>query len=492
MRTNVTEQTWIYVPEQSGEGDDEGHEWAGRIWPEGDQMLRWQFEVIRLARGAAVYDQGVFQNAAPVSALIDHQRPATLLRPIVFKVDPGKAGSTHPFLRTKLSGSFQALLTGKAVADEKEPLFVGMGVESQTFAAWYGGRSFKEEVDENYRPTSIELAQLDEQKVTIPGLGEAVAVRSPSVQRGHASSEVRTRTVLRITFDEPKSLSDALELCVGIELVFGFLAGYRPKPPVFHLWWKGEDTDVVTPRDAQLEIGGIQYRSGNMPHPFERLHMNRRDSAGLSKILQTFADNRKDLPTRIAAIQTGRWFGGTVNGRFAAVMPMLEEYLKAHFQDDEEASYIALEQAFFAHVDASDNPDIREFSRKHIEVKKRKSPSLPTLISRAIDRLNTGGFAFDSDLARRIAKRRATMFHSSPTMVDADIQAFHEEAKAATAILLLLTLADLGVELGPLSTHYHGLIDFSQFMKRREPVNWDEALSETVDISSLSDVPTDS
>lgn len=484
----MTEQTWIYVPEKVDEADRGSTEWTGRIWPEGDQMLRWQFEVIRLARDVGVYDQGVFQDAAPVSALIDHQRPATLVRPIVFKVDPGKIGRAHPFLRTKLSGSFQALLSGMAVADENSPQFVGIGIDSQTFAAWYGGLSFKEEVDKDYRPTSIELVEPDEQKVKVPGLGEAVAVSSPSIQRGHASSEVRTKTVLRITFDAAKSLSETLELCVGIELIFGFLAGFRPKPPVFHLWWESEEAGIATPRDAELEIGGIQYKSAPMPHPYSRLHMNGRDSAGFSKILHAFVQNRDNFPSRIAAIQTGRWFGGTVNDRFAAVMPVLEEYLKENFQNDEENSYIALEQAFFAHVDASNDPDIREFSRKHIEVRKRKSPSLPTLIGRAIDRLNSAGFNFDTDLAKRITKRRATMFHSSPTMADEDVREFYEETKATTAILLLLTLADFGVNLAPLSTHYHGLVDFSQFLKPYEPRDWESELSEAIDISTAADL----
>lgn len=483
----MTDQNWIYVPEQESDEANDSFDWTGRIWSEGDQMIRWQFEVIRLTRPRTLYDQGVFQNALPVTVLIDHQRPATLIRPIAFQVDPGKAGSKHPYLRTRLIGSFQALLTGRAVADENEPMFVGMGVESETFAAWYGGRSFEEAVDENYRPTSIELREAEETLVHVAGLGEVKAVRSPFVQRGHASSEVRTRTVLRITFEEVRSLSEALDLCLGIELLFGFLTGFRPRPPVFHLWWAAKADDDASPRDAELELGGVHFRTAETPHHLERIHMNGRGVVGLQEVLQVLADKPVDLPTRIAAVQTGRWFGGTLNGRFAAVMPVLEEYLKANFKSEEEASYLASEEAFFAYVDASDDPSIKEFSRKHIEVKKKKAPALATLIGRALAVLNQDGFAFEEGLAKRIAQRRATMFHSSPMMDEADVKKFYEESTATTAMLMLLTLRDLGVDLRPLSQHFHALGDYAQFMTRPEPIDWKESSSDLTIQATTSD-----
>lgn len=466
----MSEQTWIYVPEDGGEGDEaaERADWTGRIWSEGDQTVRWQFEVIRLTEAQTIYDQGVFKDALPVSVLVDHQRPATLVRPIAFLVDPGKAGTKHPFLRTRLTGSFQALLTGRAVADENEPLFVGMGVESETFAAWYGGRSFDDTVDDDYRTTSIEFRKPDEEKVVVSGLGEVTAVRSPFVQRGHASSEIRTRTVLRIAFDEAKSLNDALDLCLGIELLFGFLTGFRPKFPIFHLWWSAKDEDEGVPHDAELEIGGVSFRPDKLPHFLGRMHMKGRDAAGLKEVVEAYAADQFDFATRIAAIQTGRWFGGTLNEKFATVMPVLEELLKARFRSGEETSYLASEEAFFAYVAAAGDPLISEFSRKHLEVKRRKSPGLPTLLERAIEVLNDAGFFFGADLPKRINKRRGTMFHSSPLMDAGDVKAFYEEATAATAILTLLTLRDLGVDLAPLSSHYPGMRDFSQFMKRRD------------------------
>ena len=85
----MTKGTWIYVPER----DDGGEPWTGRIWSEGEQSQRWNFETIRHANLKKIYGCGVFEGAKPVSVLLDHQRPATLIRPLVLQVDPGKVGA---------------------------------------------------------------------------------------------------------------------------------------------------------------------------------------------------------------------------------------------------------------------------------------------------------------------------------------------------------------------------------------------------------------
>lgn len=262
----MDEKTWIYVPE-NGIGDGvERADWTGRIWSEGAQTIRWKFEVIRLTEPRTMYDQGVFQEALPVAVLVDHQRPATLFRPITLRVDPGKGGEKYPYLRTRLTGSFHALLKGVAVKNESQPLFVGMGVESDAFSAWYGGKAFNDNVDERYRTTSIDLLKPEEEIISVKALGEVKVVQSASVQRGHAESMVRSKTILRITFDQPKTLSEALEFCSGIELLFGFLTGFRPKFPVFHLWWSDDEGDKRTLRDSELELGGVSSQHEKLSH----------------------------------------------------------------------------------------------------------------------------------------------------------------------------------------------------------------------------------
>ena len=56
------------VPER----DDGGEPWTGRIWSEGEQSQRWNFETIRHANLKKIYGCGVFEGAKPVSVLLDH------------------------------------------------------------------------------------------------------------------------------------------------------------------------------------------------------------------------------------------------------------------------------------------------------------------------------------------------------------------------------------------------------------------------------------
>jgi hypothetical protein len=458
----MTEGTWIYIPERP-EG---GEPWTGRIWSEGKRSRRWNFEIIRHAELKDIYACGVFDSAKPVSVLLDHQRPATLIRPLVLQVDPGKVGTTHPFPRTRLEGSFQALLSGLAIEDEQVPQFAGLGFESEAFAAWYGGRPFSATTGDGFRTKSIEVADPEKEIVNIEGLGQVEATRLAHVRADHSTSEVRTRSILRITFDRLRSLPEAMDLCLGLELVFGFLVGFRPKWPTFHLWLqaRGDNENVSTMRNAELELGGVYFRDAPAPHPMERVHRCQQGGTDLRQVLEAYAAAPIDIVTRIHAVQVGRWFGASLNDKFAAVMPVFEQYVQATFKSEEEVSFLALERTFFAYVDAATDSALIEFSKKHLQVRDRKSPSLPTLIGRAIDSVNSEGFRFDPGLAKRISDRRATMFHSAPLMTEADVHSFYEETQAVTALLLLRTLDELGVKIAPLSKDHHAITEFSNFM----------------------------
>ena len=458
----MTKGTWIYVPER----DDGGEPWTGRIWSEGEQSQRWNFETIRHANLKKIYGCGVFEGAKPVSVLLDHQRPATLIRPLVLQVDPGKVGAPYPFPRTRLEGTFQALLTGLAIGDEQAPQFAGVGFESKAFAAWYGGRSFSVNTGEDNQTKSIEVAKPDEEIIVIGNLGEVKATRLAHVKGNDSMSEVSTRYIFRITFDRLLSLSEAMDLCLGLELVFGFLVGFRPRPPTFHLWLPagGNDESVSETRGAELELGGVYFRDVPIPHQMERVHRCGQDGTGLRQVLEAYMAAPIDIVTRIYAVQVSRWFGASLNDKFATVMPVFEDYVTHAFKSEQEESLLATEKAFFAYVDAAPDSALIEFSKKHLQVKDRKSPSLPTLIGRAIASVISEGFHFDPGLAKRISARRATMFHSAPLMTEADVRSFYEETQAVTALLMLRTLAELRVKIAPLSTAHHALSEFSCFL----------------------------
>ncbi|TIR25963.1 MAG: hypothetical protein E5X34_07290 [Mesorhizobium sp.] len=464
MEAGLTKAIWIYVPEEEG-----SESWTGRLWYEDDQFRRWKFETIRHADLNNVYDNGKFQNAKPTVILLDHQRPATLIRPLVLRVDPGKYGVTDPFVRTRLEGTFHSLLTGLAIEDEHEARFEGVSFESQAFGAWYGGRHFVPTMGESHRTMSIEVTAPESETTVVEGLGTVVATNVAEVRSDHSTSEIRSNSLLKITFDNLRSLSDVMDLCLGLELTFGFLAGFRPKLPIFHLRPQappGFDSKSPVPI-GELELGGVHFKDVPTPHPFERINRCGNDGTSLSGVLRNFTAAPVDIVTRIYAVQQSRWFSSSLNDRFAAVMPVFEQYVQATFKDAEEESYLASEKAFFAYVDAAENDEIKEFSKKHLKLVNKKAPSLPSLIERSIEALNLLGFRFDPKLAKRISERRATMFHSAPLMSEADVQSFYEETQTVTALLMLRTLGDLGVDVAGLANNYHALPEFTRFMKER-------------------------
>jgi hypothetical protein len=456
----MKDSNWIHVPEEGGDAKA----WSGRIWSHGDRMRRWQFEVIRSAPVGGLSKQGVFENARPVTVLLDFQTPGTLIRPTVSRVDPGKVGRRHPFLRTRLEGSFQALLSGRAVEDEQAPLFSGMGFSSLAFRSWHGSQRLSEVVDDQGRTTSIGAEPPETETFDLPGVGTIEAVKQTYPRRDHESSAFRVHNVFRLTFEQDRSLNETMTICLGLELLFGFLAGFRPEPSGFQLWSPEADG-----RDAELSLGGIAFRQDAPPHPLNRLHGCGWAGIGLPQVLEAFFKAPADIVDRIYAVQLGRWFGGTLNDRFAAAMPVFEAYLKAHFKKGEEQSYIAHRDAFFAYVEDSNDPEITEFARKHLTVQKKKDPSLPTLIGRAIDLLNSDGFAFEPSLAKKIAARRVALFHAPLKGDDDDMQAFNLETLAVTFMLMLLTLRDLGIEPHLLAKSYHALVDFEPFLVWPDP-----------------------
>lgn len=464
MEAGMTNAIWIYVPEAEG-----SESWTGRVWSEDDQFRRWKFETIRHADLHNVYDNGMFQDAKPTVILLDHQRPATLIRPLVLRVDPGKYGTTDPFVRTRLEGTFHSLLTGLAVEDEHEARFEGVSFVSQAFGAWYGGRQFVPTMGESHRTMTIEVTAPESETIVIEGLGTVVATNVAEVKSDHSTSEIRSHSLLKITFDSLRSLSEVMDLCLGLELVFGFLAGFRPKLPIFHLRPQTPpDLDHKSSvRVGELELGGVHFKDVPTPHPYERINRCGIDGTSLSGVLTNFIAAPVDIVTRIYAVQQSRWFSSSINDRFSAVMPVFEQYVQATFKNADEKSYLALEKGFFAYVDAAANDELKEFAKKHLKVINKKSPSLPSLIERSIEALNLLGFRFDPKLAKRISERRATMFHSAPLMTEADVQSFYEETQTVTALLMLRTLGDLGVNVGGLATNYHALPEFTRFLKER-------------------------
>lgn len=73
-------------------------------------------------------------------------------------------------------------------------------------------------------------------------------------------------------------------------------------------------------------------------------------------------------------------------------------------------------------------------------------------------------------MADRIKRRRGRIFHSKPQIhASADVLAFALEVRAASFLLLLITLSALGVNIAQLATRPQALRDYTVFFKRPDP-----------------------
>jgi hypothetical protein len=259
-----------------------------------------------------------------------------------------------------------------------------------------------------------------------------------------------------------------MSTCFGLERLFGFLIGFRGKPPTFNVWlnktYKVGEHELA--EDGNLDIAGINWVEKDLPHPLECIHVNGLGGASLQHILEKFLADQENIVTRIHAVEFSRFFSKFINDRFPMVMPVLESYVRSKYVDPDEASYIQHEKQFFEWVDQSNSEDIKEFARKHLSLKDSKAPSLATLLTRAIDAINASGFCFPRQMADRIQRRRGRLFHAATAqMEEQEVREWFDEVQAATGLLMLHTYTDLGIDIASLANRYLALADFRKFIE---------------------------
>lgn len=89
-------------------------------------------------------------------------------------------------------------------------------------------------------------------------------------------------------------------------------------------------------------------------------------------------------------------------------------FLDSWFSGDDEVSYLGKEKKFFDYVDASEDKEIIDFCKKHIEIKKSKKRGTKQRLILAIEKLNVSlGCNIDVGLANRIIEFRNSQFHGA-------------------------------------------------------------------------------
>ncbi len=391
--------------------------------------------------------------------------------------DPGRLDIKNKSQRTIIKGEFQALLFDISAEDGDEKKFLGIAFESEAFDAWYVSRSFDQKYDGESKTPKIDIRPSETTEFSIHGLGRMSCTTTARLSSKIRSSSIKSATILKIEFDEAKSINEVLNLCFGLESLFGFLIGFRGRYPIFTTW---VDTKInlgefESNYDGTLEIGNVDWVEGEAPHPMRCVHLKDVAGGDLQSILEKFLAREKDFLNRIHAVEFSRLFSRNLNDQFAVVMPILENHVQRVYKTADEESYITAQAEFFAWIDSSPLESVREFPKKHVEIKNKKTPGLQTLLTRAIEFLNTKGFCFDTALASRIQKRRGALFHAAPEISNEEVMKFYSEVNVATALLLLHTLSDLGIDISYLAERYHALGDFRAFLKKppNAPANAD-------------------
>ena len=453
---------WIYIPDP----DETKDPWIGTLSRPENQKSMWSFELIRHVDAAGVYQTDPFNERGTVIGLLDHQQKCTLIRPFVLRVDPGSVGVRLPVTRTRIEGECHALLTDLAIKDADEKIVAGMSLDSEAFSAWFGQYKFTTNFDPKTRTPSVEIKDTERNEFDLSDVGHVTCMSGAEVSSRGRSSVIRSAAILRLVFAAPASLNETLVNCFGLERLFGFLIGFRGRYPSYKIWldstYKIGEHELHP--DGKLDVSGVDWQRGEPPHPMDCVHLRGLGGGTPEKVLANFLRNRDDILTRIHVVEFNRFFSKNLLDRFSVLMPVLEAYLKNRYTAEDEENYITSEKTFFDWVDRSDDHNVIEFCRKHVEVKRRKSPSLKTLLLRAIAFVNEKGFVFPLEIAERLQKSRGRLFHSAAQMGEKDVRSLYEEVQAATGLLMLHTYDDLGVDLSCLAGQYSALSDFRSFL----------------------------
>lgn len=454
---------WVIIPDS----DDTKEPWVGQITRDETSKASWHFELVRTADHADLYRQEPFKEAYNVIGLLDHQKPCTLIRPIIEHVDPGRLDIKNKSQRTILKGVFQALLSDIPAEDGNEQKFLGVAFESMALDAWFGSPTFTRDFDRETRTPTLDIKPSQTEKFAVGGLGQVSITRAARLDPKLRSSALRSSTIFRVEFETAKSINEVMSLSFGLERLFGFLIGFRGQYPSFTTWIpdKIKSGDIEWNYDGTLQIGNVDWTEGELPHPLSCVHLKGISGGDLPRILEHYLVNEKDIVDRIHAVEFCRFFSRNINDRFSISMPVIDSYVQSRYKTGEEKSYIEAQADFFAWVDSSPSEGVREFPKKHISIKNSKSPGLKTLLLRAIDHVNEKGFRFDPDLAARIQDRRGKLFHAAPQMAEDDVLKFYIEVRAIAGLLLLHTIEDLGIDIAYLADRYHALDDLRPFMQ---------------------------
>mmetsp|Transcript_259 Transcript_259/g.429 ORF Transcript_259/g.429 Transcript_259/m.429 type:complete len:471 (-) Transcript_259:245-1657(-) len=453
---------WIYIPEQ---GDREP--WTGQIVIPDHPSARATFEILRHSEGPFEDSIRVFENTEALVALLDYQRKATIIGPFVNRIDRGSIGVEYPVTRTRLEGSFQSLLVGLDITDLDEKLLKGVTIESTSFRLWYAP-NFGPTIKHDNSDYEVKFSKTAPEIFHVKGLGEVTCSCNNKYDDSAGSKTFSPQVLMNLVFEEEKSVREVISLIWALDSLFGFLIGYRLRPPNVTVWTRETYTLSNDGKEysysAKLMMFNTKWNDEKVPDWFDIQCWRNDRSPNTQELISTFLSDRDSFMKRIHAINEASFFSKTLDRSFAAIAPALEEYLKGKFTEPDEKAYENLSASFFQYIEDCQDETIKEFSRKHIqEVSDGKKPGFKQLIERALAELAELNLNFSNAIARDIAKQRGTLFHTVPDFDQTRATNLLESTRAAILILTLLTYSDLGIDLRSLELSVHRFGKFRQF-----------------------------
>lgn len=446
--------------------------WTGEIRYPTSSAETFKFEAIRPNGITDLYCTTPFEmNAGDlnvvncIEGLLDFQRPCTLVRPLIVSVNPGSLGTSVHGLRTVVKGSFSALVTGESVSDADRPIFKELSFSSASLAAWAKAVEVEEDELEAGKKYSLKYSAPNTRRYRLDGIGVAELSTSFSRSWTQSSRSIKARPLFTLRFTKLMSLNMIMKIAGELETLFSFLVGHPTEFPDFTLKaGRGSRS-----RYAILTLSGVHHKPTDESLDKDRcIHFEGCDRATLGVILRNFFLNREDFIERIMTINYSTHFAKTVNDAFSSTVPILEIYLKRRFKNTEEAQLHNLKEEFFSFIEREAKEELREFSRKHIKFVKEKPRGLLQYIEEAITYLNERGWKIPTKMARNIRDRRGAAFHGTWSLKGDDFYKFHWENKIARAILLFLTLEELGIDIEKAAKRYPVISEFNLLIQHND------------------------
>lgn len=432
---------WIKIIDPADSNSDN---WLGTLEKQTDFNGKWHFELIRShdGLGDAYKSMNDFSSLDTLVGLLDFQKPCTLINPIVNNLDPGSIGVHYDAHRTILRGKCSAIIENTQITDLDELKIEGVTISSDSCISWLNKPKTPQNNDNN--------TALQNKEFSISGLGNVIC--RYGVSNSYYTWEVKKTSVgnISIIFTNKISTRDAFIWCQELELLFQFLIGHSTIWSKFSL--KLDDTyeldNEIYHTHSLLEFGNLPHKENDKLHPKECRYLDNESCTETEKVLNKYHENRETLSKLIDTIWVCENISKTLQDKLPLIIPAYESYLKRFFTNIDEEEYIKFEQNFFQYIDKSNDENVIEFSKKHIQVIERKSASFRAMIERSIDQINSFGFSIDKKYAKQISIRRGKMFHGSLDIKDnSDAISLYEEYNITLSLLTLHVYIDLGLNV---------------------------------------------